>query len=123
MEPRALAVSPSGNSVYVAIFRSSNATTLISGGDRRSLIPNVAGGNAAGPLTGTPVFTAGPYGGTNPARRIKRACMADPPEAQETPELGHHIVRRPSNCFVDIQHSVADGADTIGVNTRRHASR
>ena len=65
-EPRALAVSPDGNSVYVAVFRSSNATTLISGGDRRSLIPNVVGGNAAGPITGVPVFTGGPYGGTNP---------------------------------------------------------
>ena len=65
-EPRALAVSPDGNSVYVGIFRSSNATTLIGGGDRRNLIPNVAGGNAAGPITGVPVFTGGPYGGTNP---------------------------------------------------------
>jgi YVTN family beta-propeller protein len=65
-EPRALAVSPDGTSVYVAVFRSSNATTLISGGDRRNLIPNVAGGNAAGPLTGVQPFTGGPYGGTNP---------------------------------------------------------
>jgi YVTN family beta-propeller protein len=77
-EPRALAVSPDGSSVYVAIFRSSNATTLISGGDRRNLIPNIAGGNAAGPITGDPVFTDGPYGGTNPPPNTGGPTTATP---------------------------------------------
>ena len=73
-DPRGMAVSADGSEVYVAIFESSNATTLLSGSDRRELIPNVVGGNASDPITGegegeiTPGFvcTNGPYGGNNP---------------------------------------------------------
>ena len=86
-EPRALAVSPDGSSVYVAIFRSSNATTLISGGDRRNLIPNVAGGNAAGTLTGAPVFRDGPYGGHNPPPNTGGPTTAPPTAASFVPPI------------------------------------
>jgi len=86
-EPRALAVSPDGGAVYVAIFRSSNATTLISGGDRRNLIPNVAGGNAAGPLTGVPVYTQGPYGGTNPPPNTGGPTPSPPTVASFVPPI------------------------------------
>src|SRR6185503_6262076 len=86
-EPRALAVSKDGASVFVAIFRSSNATTLISGGDRRNLIPNVAGGDAAGPLTGVPEFTDGPYGGTNPPPNTGGPTTAAPTVASFVPPI------------------------------------
>lgn len=86
-DPRALAASADGTAVYVAIFRSSNATTLISGGDRRSLIPNVAGGDAAGPLTGVPVFTDGPYGGTNPPPNTGGPTTATPTVASFVPPI------------------------------------
>lgn len=86
-EPRALAVSQDGSSVYVAIFRSSNATTLIGGGDRRNLIPNVVGGNAAGPLTGRPIFRDGPYGGHNPPPNTGGPTTAPPTAASFVPPI------------------------------------
>ncbi|MEM7204458.1 MAG: hypothetical protein AAF628_29640 [Planctomycetota bacterium] len=86
-EPRALAASADGTQVYVAAFRSSNATTLISGGDRRNLIPNVAGGNAAGPLTGVPVFRDGPYGGTNPPPNSGGPTLEPPTLASFVPTI------------------------------------
>lgn len=86
-EPRALAVSPDGSQVYVASFRSGNATTLISGGDRRNLIPNVAGGDAAGPLTGVPIFTDGPYGGINPPPNVGGPTTATPTLASFVPPI------------------------------------
>ncbi len=86
-EPRALAVSADGSEVYAAVFRSSNATTLVGGGDRRNLIPNVAGGNAAGPLTGAPVFTEGPYGGTNPPPNTGGPTLAPPAVGSFVPPI------------------------------------
>ncbi len=69
-DPRAMVVSPDGTKIYVAVFESSNATTLIGGGDRRWLIPNIAGGDSAGELTQEEPYTGGPYGGTNPPPNI-----------------------------------------------------
>ena len=45
-DPRALAVNAAGSEIYVAIFESGNATTLVGGSDRRYLIPNIVGGDA-----------------------------------------------------------------------------
>lgn len=56
-DPRALAVSPDGNTVYVAIFESGNATTILAGGATDSRIafpPNAVN------------HPDGPYGGVNP---------------------------------------------------------
>ena len=68
-DPRALAVNGAGTEVYVAIFESGNATTLVGGSDRRNLTPNVVGGdahNGSEGETNDPSFTVGPYSGTNP---------------------------------------------------------
>jgi YVTN family beta-propeller protein len=56
-QPRAMAVSPDGTSVYVAIFESGNNTTVLGGGAMGTNIgfPPLAVSNAASP-----------YGGTNP---------------------------------------------------------
>ncbi|MEM7708202.1 MAG: hypothetical protein AAF358_21795 [Pseudomonadota bacterium] len=54
-DPRTLAVSPDGQTVYAAIFESGNGTTLVAGATQRGDFPP----NAA-------LDTAGPYGGTNP---------------------------------------------------------
>ena len=52
-DPRALAVSPDGNTVYAAIFESGNGTTALSGGE------SVAAGNAVS-------RPESPYAGQNP---------------------------------------------------------
>ncbi len=52
-DPRALAVSPDGNTVYAAIFESGNGTTALSGGE------SVSAGNAVS-------RPEGPYAGQNP---------------------------------------------------------
>ncbi|MEE9297273.1 MAG: beta-propeller fold lactonase family protein [Phycisphaerae bacterium] len=56
-DPRALAVSPDGQTVYVAIFESGNATTIL------------GGGTEDGPLLFPPNIVSqadGPHGGVNP---------------------------------------------------------
>lgn len=77
-DPRAMVVSADKSRVYVAIFESSNATTLLGGSDRRALIPNVVGGNASDPNgptgeSGNPpnfLCTQGPYNGINPPPNV-----------------------------------------------------
>ncbi len=55
-EPRALAVSPDGRTVYVGIFESGNGTTVLGGG-------STEGGTFPQNVVSDPI---GPYGGTNP---------------------------------------------------------
>ncbi|MCH8921886.1 MAG: hypothetical protein IIA67_01920 [Planctomycetes bacterium] len=69
-DPRGLAVSPDGRTIYVAVFESGNATTLVGGADRRYLIPNIVGGMSHGELTTESEYTGGPYGGTNPPPNV-----------------------------------------------------
>jgi YVTN family beta-propeller protein len=73
-QPRALAVSPDGSTVYVAIFESGNRTTIV---------PRVAVNN-----------TGGPYGGQNPPPNS--GTQFDPPRAagQPLPPRVAHIVRK-----------------------------
>ena len=73
-QPRALAVSPDGSMVYVAIFESGNRTTIV---------PRVAVNN-----------TGGPYGGQNPPPNS--GTQFDPPRAagQPLPPRVAHIVRK-----------------------------
>ena len=53
-EPRAMAVSPDGSEVYVAIFESGNGSTILAGGGSIGFPPNVVN------------HPTGPYGGVNP---------------------------------------------------------
>ncbi len=73
-QPRALAVSPDGTTVYVAIFESGNSTTVL-------------------PRT-TVNSAAGPYGGTNPPPNSGTAF--DPPRTvgQPNPPRVAHLVRK-----------------------------
>lgn len=73
-QPRAMAVSPDGSTVYVAIFESGNRTTIV---------PRVAVNN-----------TGGPYGGQNPPPNS--GTQFDPPRApgQPLPPRVAHIVRK-----------------------------
>lgn len=64
-DPRALARSADGMRVYAAIFESGNATTLLGGGNRRGIIPNVVND------------PTGPYGGQNPPPNA--GASFDPP--------------------------------------------
>jgi YVTN family beta-propeller protein len=68
-DPRTLAVSPSGDEVYVAVFESGNQTTILAGGTQDfSLLPYP-------PLAVSD--PAGPYGGQNPPPNSGAAF--DPP--------------------------------------------
>lgn len=82
-DPRALAVSPDGRSVYVAIFESGNATTILSGGlvNAGVALPNVVND------------LRGPYGGVNPPPNAGSGF--DPPRdpAAAPPRVGL-IVRK-----------------------------
>jgi len=65
-QPRALAVSPDGNTVYAAFFESGNQTTVVPGNDF------IANGGLEAPFSGTTIVAndvrnaAGPYGGAVP---------------------------------------------------------
>ncbi len=82
-DPRALAVSADGRSVYVAIFESGNATTILGGGLMNPGIglPNVVGD------------PRGPYGGVNPPPNA--GSVFDPPrDPSSTPPPVGLIVRK-----------------------------
>lgn len=74
-DPRALAVSPTGNEVYVAVFESGNGSTILAGGLRQRQAPNL-------PL-GVVNDAAGPYGGQNPPPNS--GTVFDPPQASGNP--------------------------------------
>jgi YVTN family beta-propeller protein len=86
-DPRALAVSPDGNSVYVGIFESGNGTTILGGGATiaGNFPPNVVSDNA------------GPYAGLNPPPNAGVAF--DPPQnaANPAPPPVGLIVRKDSS--------------------------
>ena len=89
-DPRALAVNAAGTEVYVAIFESGNATTLIGGGDRRYLIPNVVGGdahNGSEGETSIPSYNSGPYGGTNPPPNVGGPTTSPPTAGSFSPAI------------------------------------
>ena len=83
-EPRSLAVSPSGDRVYAAIFESGNASTLLAGG-------STFAGDYPPPAVDSPF---GPYGGVNPPPNDGAAF--DPPKnaANGEPPLVGLIVKR-----------------------------
>lgn len=82
-DPRALAVSPDGRSVYVAIFESGNATTILSGGLN----------NGVANLFNVVNDARGPYAGVNPPPNAGSAF--DPPITPgATPPRVGLIVRR-----------------------------
>jgi len=73
-DPRALAVSPDGNTVYAAIFESGNGSTVLGGGLA------MGGGGFPPNVVNDP---AGPYGGTNPPPNAGAAF--DPPKTPGNP--------------------------------------
>lgn len=82
-DPRALAVSPDGRTVYAAIFESGNASTILAGGlvDINAALPNVVSD------------PRGPYQGRNPPPN--RGDQFDPPlDRTATPPRVGLIVRR-----------------------------
>ncbi len=82
-DPRALAVSVDGQSVYVAVFESGNATTLLAGG----LMGNQIG------LPNVVSDSRGPYGGQNPPPNS--GSVFDPPlNSTATPPRVGLIVRK-----------------------------
>ncbi len=84
--PRAMAVSPNGSNVYVAIFESGNGTTIL-GRKLTSLVPAVA--PSGGPLDAT----NSPYGGQDPPPNAG-ANFIPARAVTNTPPRVSHIVRR-----------------------------
>ncbi len=87
-DPRALAVSPDGTKVYVAIFESGNDSTVLGGG-------TLAGGNLGFPPNVVDL-ASGPYGGQNPPPNS--GLLFDPPinMTQGTPPRVSLIVKKNS---------------------------
>ena len=83
-EPRALAVSADGKSVYAAVFESGNATTILAGGDTFA-------GEYPPAAVDSPL---GPYGGVNPPPND--GAGFDPPlnPANDPPQAMSLIVRK-----------------------------
>ncbi len=93
-DPRALAVSPDGLTVYAAIFESGNASTILGGGIADS-------GTIAYPpnVVSTP---AGPHGGVNPPPNDGAAFS--PPENEENPNpprVGLIVRRNDAGAWLD----------------------
>ncbi|MGB1310716.1 MAG: Ig-like domain-containing protein [Leucothrix sp.] len=82
-DPRALAVSPDGNTVYAAIFESGNGTTALSGGE------SVAAGNAVS-------RPESPYAGQNPPPNNGNSFSPSINPAIGTPPQTALIVRKDS---------------------------
>jgi YVTN family beta-propeller protein len=71
IDPRALAVSPDGQTVYAAIFNSGNGSTVLGGG--------IAAGNTLAFPPNVVSHPSGPYGGVNPPPNS--GASFDPPIA------------------------------------------
>lgn len=83
-DPRALAVSEDGSTVYAAIFESGNGTTALAGGE------SVAAGNVVSRLEG-------PYQGQNPPPNVGNSFSPAINSAIGTPPQTALIVRRDAN--------------------------
>ena len=82
-QPRALATSPDGSKVYLAIFESGNGTTVLSGKDN-PVEPNIVRD------------PTGPYGGVNPPPNANNATTFNPPmnPANPPPPSGVSVIVR-----------------------------
>ncbi len=88
-EPRALAVSPDGSTVYAAIFESGNGTTILGGdkiAEQQMFPPNVVN------------HPSGPWGGANPPPNAAGGGFSPPlnPALPAPPQVSH-IVRKNDN--------------------------
>ncbi|MBI1783796.1 beta-propeller fold lactonase family protein [Candidatus Sumerlaeota bacterium] len=104
-EPRALAVSPDGSKVYVAIFESGNGSTLLGGGadadgSTVSFPPNVVN-LASGPYNGKnpPSNTSGGFNDTfnpplNPALAIRQKRFWPQGNSEKSPRSARSGTRR-----------------------------
>lgn len=93
--PKALCTSPDGRKVYVAIFESGNASTILA---------PAFGLKSALPLPGVLEATNGPYGGVNPPPN--RGTGFSPPinpqlGSMEIPRLGHIVKKNPAGRWMD----------------------
>jgi DNA-binding beta-propeller fold protein YncE len=86
-DPRAMAVSPAGDTVYVAVFESGNRTTILGGGNTSefSFPPNAVNN------------PAGPYGGVNPPPNDGAAFKPPVNPANPAPPRVGLIVRKNSS--------------------------
>lgn len=90
-DPRALAVSPDGKTVYAAIFESGNSTTILGGG----LVDNLL------PIPNAVSDSRGPYGGTNPPPNRGTAFAPPVHPARTPPKVGLIVRQNPQGAWKD----------------------
>lgn len=94
-QPRALAVSPDGSTVYAAFFESGNQTTVIPGNQFHSGGPNgfcsVQGG-ACTTIPNVAANPAGPYGGVVPVPNSGASGFMPPMNPNNPPPPGNNSV-------------------------------
>jgi YVTN family beta-propeller protein len=102
-QPRALATSPDGSKVYLAIFESGNGTTILSG----------KSSNAEPDVLHDP---SGPYGGVNPPPNANGGTTFNPPQnpANPAPPPGLSLIVR--------RTATGDWVDDNGRSWRRFVS-
>lgn len=91
-DPRALAVSPDGNTVYAAVFESGNGSTILGGG------LTMAGGSPPNVVNDP----SGPYAGVNPPPND--GAVFDPPENGSNPAapaVGLVVKKDPAGNWLD----------------------
>jgi DNA-binding beta-propeller fold protein YncE len=101
-DPRALAVSPDGMTVYAAVFESGNATTILGGG-------LTIGGGFPPNVVSHPL---GPYGGTNPPPNDGAAFEPSQNAGNPAPPAVGLIVRR-NDAGVWLDDNNSDWTDLV----------
>ena len=113
-QPRALATSPDGATVYLGIFESGNGTIALSG-KNSGVEPNIVR------------HPAGPYGGVNPPPNARNATTFEPPlnPANPAPPAGVSLIvrRTATGDWLDDngrnwRSMVTGGPSAVGGNTR-----
>lgn len=119
-QPRALAVSNDGNTVYAAFFESGNQTTVIPGNDF------IANGGLLAPFSGTTIVpndvrnSAGPYGGAvpvpNDGNNFNPPLNPNLPAKTDTQSLV--VKKQPDGRWLDDNNGDWTSMVTNGIGTR-----
>lgn len=101
--PRAMAVSPDGNTVYTAFFESGNQTTVVPGNEflADGICSEQSGGNACTSIPNDVELGSGPYGGAVPIPN--NGASFEPPLNPDLDPIGSQslVVRKSGSQWLD----------------------